>query len=428
MSLRPHRTNPLYRTNPTGFSVRRSGLDWIIADAANKALPGKRFSSEAAAKSELAKLDGGAVSMAASSAAPPPRAAAPAPAPRPAARQGNVSAPAAPPAVSAPRPASGLTGSSDGDVRVAPDVQNALRIEEIIRSGEPRFVQEGYNQWGHFGIYRDKFIEEAYNPAWDPSMQVRKQLEQITPTERAGKRRRMRKFGLDVVYRPAAWNYELIAQGWAPVEWEITGPPDRIDRFGGEEYAWFSLERALGSRAPPLVPSADMKALKEALREGITIPRDWDGKREAAVDDSNDVMGGRERVYANFYHVLSGGKEMPYILFWVRVSDSDGDRWHYLALVPKSGGPPVAAAGLDRIENQVRVMGGKLKRAEHYAGDAWDAHFMPFLEQVAAGEHTDWDTSRDIINADALVETFTSARTGDPYRRKDFFPLRDQKR
>ena len=130
MSIRLLRTNPRYRNNPTGFSVRRSGLDWIIADARDKALPGKRFSSEAAAKSELAKLDAGAVTMALAPALvaaprpaaqvaaqytppPQPRAAAPAPPPEP---RLAPSAPPPPPmrqAESSQRTSSGFSAAEE---------------------------------------------------------------------------------------------------------------------------------------------------------------------------------------------------------------------------------------------------------------------------------------------------------------------------
>ena len=395
MSIRLLRTNPRYRNNPTGFSVRRSGLDWIIADASDKAVPGKRFSSESTARSELAKLDGGAVSMAASPAAPP----------RP--------APALP-SMRAAGTASRSSPNSDGDVRVAPDVVDALKIEEMIRSGEPRFkTVPGYTWYD----YVDKFIAEQYYPKNNYSDMFQKELVTLTPTERARNRRRARKFRADVVFRPQQWS------GWPlpPDEWEVSAPDRRITAYRSEAGAWDLLDRMFSLKDPPSVASADVRALKEALRAGISIPRYWDGRREGFNDETEYVMGGKNYAKAYFHHMLSGGKEIPYILFHIDVMDDDGHVWDYLAVVPTSGGPPIAAANRDRIKAHLMAAGGELVMQKNYAAPEWDAHFLPFLEQVAAGEHTDWDSAHDIINADGLVEAFIKERVR-------FFPLRRQKK
>ena len=51
------------RTNPTGFYIKQSMLDWQIMDANGKPVPGKRFPFKADAERELARLNGGAVAI-----------------------------------------------------------------------------------------------------------------------------------------------------------------------------------------------------------------------------------------------------------------------------------------------------------------------------------------------------------------------------
>ena len=77
------------RTNPTGFSIKQSMLDWQIIDANGKAVQGKRFPFKKDAEAELARLNAGVSTL---PPAPPPRQAAPPPVPR------QVSAPAPSPA------------------------------------------------------------------------------------------------------------------------------------------------------------------------------------------------------------------------------------------------------------------------------------------------------------------------------------------
>jgi len=133
------------RTNPTGFSVRRSGLDWIVVDAGNKPVPGKRFSSESAALSEIGRLDAGAVTMA-------PAAAAPA-APRPV---------AAPAVVRAPSQFNPIAGMSPYDVVVLtlkglglmtwhPDMHDAESVRWNLY-GDPERALEDLRQALHFRL------------------------------------------------------------------------------------------------------------------------------------------------------------------------------------------------------------------------------------------------------------------------------------
>jgi len=74
------RSKAATRSNPTGFWIKQSMLDWQIMDANNKAVQGKRFPFKADAERELARLNAGAVSLPAAAptvAAPAPRPAAP---------------------------------------------------------------------------------------------------------------------------------------------------------------------------------------------------------------------------------------------------------------------------------------------------------------------------------------------------------------
>jgi hypothetical protein len=57
------RSKAATRSNPTGFRIKQSMLDWQIIDANGKPVPGKRFPFKADAERELARLNAGAVAI-----------------------------------------------------------------------------------------------------------------------------------------------------------------------------------------------------------------------------------------------------------------------------------------------------------------------------------------------------------------------------